>query len=357
VRTCLKVLCIAVMFLGACGGDDGPENDAASSQDSTNTSAAELEGLTIGVYPGAFHSLVQHVALQTGIFEDHGLDVEFIDTPSGPEAIAALASKSIDVMINSPGNQMLANAAGQDIVGIVGGLNKSFYTWVAQDDWPTPNAGSEYPDPMEDLRGARIGVTARGAETELFTRQFLIDAGLDPDKDVTWVGVGIGAQAIGAFKADQIDVLVAVEPSQTLLVDDEEIGKPMLDLRKGEGPERFDSWPALTWQGLRSEVEADPERFTRFQEAMADAFDFMHDAANEDQVLDTYSEVLDLDRSVLAKIYDNNLDTIGPDFDCDAYENVVGFMVDSAQLTDEQAQPCEELMWTGAQPYIQNYPG
>ena len=358
-RTCTLTLCVGSLLLAACGSDDGSsgESTARVTEEAAEEAPPELRNFTVGVFPGAFHSLVQHVAVAEGMFEDVGLDVDLVETASGPEAIAALASKSIDVMINSPGNQMLANAEGQDIVGIIGGLDTAFYTWVAQQDWPTPNAGEGYPAAVEDLKGAQIGVTARGAETELFTREFLVDAGLDPDKDVSFVQVGIGPQAIGAFKAGQIDVLVGVEPAQTLLIDVEGIGKAMFDLRKGEGPERFALWPALSWQALRSEADAEPELFTSFQEALVAAFDYMHDPANKDRVIEIYGEVIDLDQAALEAIYENNIDTVGPTFDCEAYENVVGFMIDTEQLTEEEIEPCHKLMWEGAVPYIENYTG
>lgn len=354
----LLFLCLA---FAACGDDASSDPESASTgPEAPGVSEPEVDQTTdqltlaVGVYPGAFHSLVQHVAVEEGIFEAHGLDVELINTSSGPEAIATLASGGISIMINSPGNQLLANAQGQDFIGVVGALHKPFYTWVAQSDWPTPNADAGYPAVVEDFAGAQIGVTARGAETELFTREFLKDAGLDPDRDVSWVGVGIGAQAVSAFEAGQIDILVAVEPSQTLLVDINGTGKSMLDLRLGEGPERFESWPSLAWMGKRSEVEGDAERFTRYQGAIAEAYGFMTDRSNKDRVVEIYGAVLDLEREALNAIYDNNIDTIGPTFDCAAYGNVIEFMVETEQLTAAEAKACTDIMWTGAADYLLN---
>jgi len=355
----ILTIAAAVAAVGCAGSnsssDSAEEAPAATSVPGTGSSTGagdEPLGLNVGVYPGAFHSLVQHVALEEGIFAKHGLEVDLVNTSSGPEAIATLASGGISVMINSPGNQLLANAQGQDFVGIIGGLHKPFYTWVAQVDWPTPNENAGYPEAVQDFAGARIGVTARGAETELFTRAFLIDAGLNPDEDVSWVGVGIGAQAVGAFEAEQIDILVAVEPSQTLLVDINETGKSMLDLRLGEGPERFKSWPSLAWMGTRQEVEGDPDRFSRYQAAIAETFDFMADETNKERVVEIYGTILDLGPEALGAIYDNNISTIGATFDCEAYGNVLDFMLETEQLSEEDAAPCTEVMWTGAADYM-----
>ena len=359
-KTWLPMLALLSLFAAACGDDDDsvsePSGTGEVGEEETTDEPAELEGFSVGVYPGAFLNLAEYVALEEGYFENAGLDVELIDIASGPEQIAALASDSIDVMGNTPANIMLANAEGQDMVGVLGAINVAFYTWVAQQDWPTPNEGAGYPDVVKDMRGANIGVTARGAEVELFTRALLEDADLDPDRDVTFVGVGAGAQAIGAFKAKQIDVLVAFEPSQTLLIDVEGVAKPILDLREGEGPEQFKKWPGQMRATLRSKADRDPERFKAYQTAMATAFDFIQDSANKDRVIEIYSKYIELEPEALEALYDNNHETVGPTVDCEALENVAAFEVDTEQLAEADVQPCDEFMWDGAAEFTENLP-
>ncbi len=367
------VVASLAIIAGACGGDDDSSDPPPSTDDATDTTDApdapdttdapdatdaplEQLDLSVGVYPGAFLNIGEYVAVEEGMFESHGLDVDLVDIPSGPEQIAALVSNSIDVMGNTPANFLIANAQGQEMVGLLGAINSSFYTWVAQTDWPLPNAGAAYPESVLDMEGATIGVTGRGAEVELFTRALLEDAGLDPERDVTFVAVGAGAAAIGAFQAGQIDILVAFEPSQTLLIDVEGQGVSVLDLRAGEGPDIFNNFVGQMRGVLRSEAEANPEPFTRYQAAMAEAYEFIGDEGNRERVVEIYGTYLDFEPEVLELIIENNAQILGPTIDCDAYQNVVDFVVTSGQLTEDEitTPDCESFMWEGAQPFMIN---
>jgi NitT/TauT family transport system substrate-binding protein len=76
----------------------------------------------------------------------------------------------------------------------------------------TPNAGKGWPAFMQDLRGRKIGVTARGASTEITGRWMAGRAGLDPDQ-LTFVAVGGPNTAYGALVSRQVDALMMFEPA------------------------------------------------------------------------------------------------------------------------------------------------
>lgn len=61
-----------------------------------------------------------------------------------------------------------------------------------------------------DLRGKRIGVPKVGEEVTAVIRAALKRKGLDPDKDVKWVSVGIQATMIAAMKRGDIDAVGTV---------------------------------------------------------------------------------------------------------------------------------------------------
>jgi NitT/TauT family transport system substrate-binding protein len=88
----------------------------------------------------------------------------------------------------------------------------SFGVLVARNDLPTPNAAEGVPAFMTELKGKKVGVSARGAPTETVMRFMLTKAGMDPD-DVTYVAVGAGDTAIGALTSKQVDVLSMFEPT------------------------------------------------------------------------------------------------------------------------------------------------
>lgn len=310
--------------------------------------------ISMGVYPGSLVSLTEYVAYNAAIYKSHGLDVELINLRSGPDHIAALANGSIDVAALSVDNVMLANFRGQDLRIVIERLPVAIYTWLAQLDWPTPNKEKPYPQNMSDLRGARVGVTARGAAVEHVTRAMVRDAGLNPDRDLTYVGVGVGQQAIAAFKAKQVDVLAAFEPLQTVLVDGEKIAKVLLDLRFGEGPAKFNVWTTLSAVVRRAELEKTPEKFRRFQEAHIAAVKYMKNPANFERVLEIYLKHINLDRALVAGMLRKNIKTFGYVYNCVGHRNNGEFLIEAGLMKREHVPSCRDLLWRDAHKYAIN---
>lgn len=64
---------------------------------------------------------------------------------------------------------------------------------------------------LADLRGATIGVSALGTSGYLIARAAVQAAGLDPEKDVTWLPVGVAAQAAAALDSGQVDAYASYD--------------------------------------------------------------------------------------------------------------------------------------------------
>lgn len=326
---------------------------ACSGSDDADSGAGGTDTIKLGMVPGGnFNSLAPLVALEQGFFEDQGLEVEIVDLAGGPQMVSAIASGSIDVMLNSPGNGMIANAAGQDLVGIVGGFQAPAYTWIAQESWDTPNEGKGFPAVAKDFKGAVVGVPVLASEIENMTRAFAAEAGLDPDKDLQYVAIGTGAQAIGAFEAGQVDIYVATEPGPTTLLDGTHDAKAMLDLRNpDEVPDLLEGWTSIVYQADRSNAEENPEKFEKFAAAIAAANEYMQE--NKDGTVAAYAQSLEMDESVRAAIYDANHHSITSVVDCGGFESISGFLVDAGLLTEDQTQDCDSFMWSGSTDYQQ----
>ncbi|MCK5892580.1 ABC transporter substrate-binding protein [Aeromicrobium sp.] len=329
-----------VAVLAACGGSDDSGSDAGG-----------VDTIRLGMVPGGnFNSLAPLVALEQGFFEDQGLEVEIVDLAGGPQMVSAIASGSIDVMLNSPGNGMLANAAGQHLVGIVAGFQAPAYTWIAQEDWDTPNEGKGFPAVAKDFKGAVVGVPVLASEIENMTRAFAAEAGLDPDQDLQYVAIGTGAQAIGAFEAGQVDIYVATEPGPTTLLDGTHDAKAMLDLRNpDEVPGILGGWTSIVYQADRKNAEENPEKFEKFAAAIAAANDFMQE--DKDGTVAAYGQSLDMDEAVRAAIYDANHHSISSVVDCGGFDSISTFLVNAGLLTEDQTQDCESFMWSGSGDY------
>lgn len=244
--------------------------------------SVRAEPANIGFYPGTVMSSIVLIADAKGYYRKHGIEPTLIPTASGPIANSNLASGAIDFALQPPTNVGIARDRGLDQVFVSGNL---IMPWVviAKSDIPTPNAG-KYPMAMADFKGMAWGPYARGSDSELFLRVMATDAGLDPDKDVTWIGVGGPSTGLPALKAGKIQVYLALDPAPMIAVT-QGFGKIVVDLRKGEGPKNF---KGIVYQGvvtLRATAEKRPELVQRLVRAHAESFCWIRDPKNFDELL------------------------------------------------------------------------
>jgi NitT/TauT family transport system substrate-binding protein len=134
------------------------------------------------------------VAKESGIYERHGLDVELVYIPSGSRAVQTLVGGSIDVAAIGGPAGVDARLAGADTVYIAIPVNKVLVFTVA-----APEIKS-----IEEMRGKIIGVSRVGTVTDFFTRIYLRQNGLVPDRDVMIRGTGGLPEIVAALKAGQV---------------------------------------------------------------------------------------------------------------------------------------------------------
>lgn len=306
---------------------------------------------TVAVVPGAAFELPAIVGVKAGIFKKHGLNVEPIPiTGGGPQLISALASRSVDVTGVSADQIMVANAKGLNIKVIADTYQRSAHVWLATKDWPTPNASRDYPANFADLKGARVGVSARGAQQELLTVMMAKEAGLNPGTDIVFIPVGTGQTAIAAFKAKQVDVLVAFEPVPTMLRIAGEAPKIILDSGSGKGPTFFRSWTQYGQNALASSLNSRPDVFQRYVNGYQDSIKFMQNPANFNAVLDIAKTWFpaSLGDDVIRQLVERELPRFNAVFSCAAHDNLVKYLVDTSQLSKSSAPACRDLVWQGA---------
>ncbi|TMB72664.1 MAG: ABC transporter substrate-binding protein [Deltaproteobacteria bacterium] len=134
------------------------------------------------------------VAKEAGIFQRHGLDVELVYIASGSRAVQTLIGGGVDVAAFGGPAAIDAKLAGADTVYVSIPVNKVIvFTVVA------PQIQR-----VEDLRGKSIGATRIGTVTDFFTRYFLRQNGLVPDRDVMIRQTGGLPETLAALKAGQI---------------------------------------------------------------------------------------------------------------------------------------------------------
>lgn len=135
------------------------------------------------------------IAKEAGIFQRHGLDVELVYIAAGSRAVQTLVSGSIDIAAIGGPAGVDAKLAGADTVYVAIPVNRVLVFTVA-----APQIQR-----IEEMRGKSIGVTRVGTVTDFFTRVYLRQNGLTPDRDVMIRQMGGLPEIVAGLKAGQID--------------------------------------------------------------------------------------------------------------------------------------------------------
>ena len=134
------------------------------------------------------------IAKEAGIFQRHGLDVELVYIAAGSRAVQTLVGGSVDVAAIGGPAGVDAQLAGADTVYVGIPVNRVIVFTVA-----APQIQR-----VEELRGKMIGVTRIGTVTDFFTRLYLRQNGLVPDRDVMIRQTGGLPETLAALKAGQV---------------------------------------------------------------------------------------------------------------------------------------------------------
>jgi NitT/TauT family transport system substrate-binding protein len=134
------------------------------------------------------------LAKEAGIFQRHGLDVEIVYIAAGSRAVQTLVGGSVDIAAIGGPAGVDAKLAGADTVYIAIPVNRVLVFTVA-----APQIQR-----IEEMRGKSIGVTRIGTVTDFFTRLYLRQNGLVPDRDVMIRQTGGLPETVAALKAGQI---------------------------------------------------------------------------------------------------------------------------------------------------------
>jgi NitT/TauT family transport system substrate-binding protein len=210
----------------------------------------------------AFYYLPLTVAEQLGYFKSEGLEVKISDFAGGSAALRAVVGGSAEVV----------SGAYEHTISMQG-RKQYMRAFVLQGRLPQIALGVSKAKAgtfrsMKDLKGMKIGVSAPGSSTHNLVKQLLAKAGLDPDKDVSIVGAGIGAGAIAAMKSGQLDAISNVDPVMTKLEMDGDV-RVVADTRSAKGTQEI--WGAPLPAGCLYAPEAWVQKHPGVAQALANA--------------------------------------------------------------------------------------
>lgn len=206
-RLRLMIVCgLMVVALAACGST----SNAAKQSKSTNNAGRSSTPIAVNVevYPGTIWSAPIYAAQDEGFFAEEGITANLVPANTGPAAIAALASGSVDTISVSP--EVILGA-------IAGGLKAQVWTGTMKNPWDillsnkiTP-VSKTYPADLKTLKGLTVGVPSIPSAGQALVEASLISVGLSPS-EAKYVSVGIGPPALAALESGEIQALVTQQP-------------------------------------------------------------------------------------------------------------------------------------------------
>ena len=130
------------------------------------------------------------VAEELGLFKKYDIDFDFVYIPSSSTATAAILGSNVEVGLLGGVGIVNAYASGASDLVFIGSIKNV----MTQSILAKPEITK-----LEQLRGKRIGVTRIGSNTHFFTVQVFRRAGMNPDKDFTFIQTGGDNETLGAL--------------------------------------------------------------------------------------------------------------------------------------------------------------
>ncbi|MFD7029284.1 ABC transporter substrate-binding protein [Streptomyces sp. NPDC059917] len=245
---------LLTLVLGGCGS---PPADAGGARTKVT--------IGIGGQP-LLPYLPTTLAQRLGYYEDEGLDVELQDLGSGSKALQAMQGGSVDVASGYYDHTVQMQAKGKDVRAFVNMLRTPSIVLAV-----SPKASREIRG-VEDLKGAKVGITAPGSSTDFFLKYLLGKKGLAPDA-ASVQAVGGEAAAIAAMESGRVDAAVMVDPAVSLL--QKRMGgrelRILADTRTPQGSQEVfgvPSYPAAVFYAGHSWLEKNEATATKLTRAM-----------------------------------------------------------------------------------------
>ena len=200
------------------------------------------------------------IAQETGIFRKYNLEFPLVYIGTSPLATAAMLGGDAQILIDG-GVGLVRTVVGgnNDLVFIAGIKNHLTQSILAK-----PNITK-----LDQLRGKRIGVTRIGSNTHFFTVQALRRAGMNPDKDITFIQTGGDNETLGALASGRVDAASMLPPTDGRAI---ALGFRYVVF----GPDIAIPYAASTITTRRSVIAKRGQVIGRFMRAMAEASKSMH---------------------------------------------------------------------------------
>ena len=167
------------------------------------------------------HAAHSSLPVALGYWKDEGLDVSVTSVEGSAAGLQQLGAGNIQIVSIGPEEIVIGREKGVKIKGFYVQARETIYRIVVPADSPIQG--------VAQLRGKTIGVPALASGSVPFSKALVASVGIDPEKDLKILAVGVGAPGRLALQQKQVDALALWDTLQASI---ENSGLPLrrLDL-------------------------------------------------------------------------------------------------------------------------------
>jgi NitT/TauT family transport system substrate-binding protein len=203
---------VLTLLLGACQAGASPSETAEESapDETVAESAAATEEATPEPEPASITFALPvsvpdegqvwaYVPNGAGYFEEENLEVTFVPSEGGGDALRQVATGNADVSVGSPENMLNAVNEGLDLQAVATVITTQIFDIAVLPDGDVHS--------YDDLQGGRVGPSSFTSGSFPFAKFALAENGIDPETEVEFVPVGSGGPALEALRNGEVDAL------------------------------------------------------------------------------------------------------------------------------------------------------
>ncbi len=247
--------------------------------------SAETTKAIIGVEAPTLSDLPLSMALKKDFFKSEGLNILEVLFRSGPTAIQALVSGSIQFSTGF-GTGTRAAMTAAPLKGIIGFNNKPAFILYGRRESGIRS--------IADIKGKKIAVTGVGSTTDYAARAILTHHRIDPDKEVSILAVG-SESVFPALQKGSVDAAILWAPSFAVA---EKLGMVRIQ-SLAEILELPGSGVVVSDQLIKE----NPMLIKKFLRGTLKGFQYVHDPKNRDEIINSISKDFRLEPDIAAINY------------------------------------------------------
>lgn len=223
---------------------------------------AKADPVKIALPVASLESMPIYIAREKGLFKKHGVEVDVITSRGGGEAMKAYLAGEVNIVATGFPEVGLMRARGVDVELFFAQTSRVPFALISRKDLALKS--------VTDLKGKTVAVTSPGSLTSNLARYFVKQAGLDPDKDVSFVSVGGGGELLGALKSSRADAAMLFEPFVTIGLQ-QGIADMLVDV-----PAKLDAFSSSPLSTSKAFLSKSPKEAKAVFDALAEAMKTIH---------------------------------------------------------------------------------